>query len=223
MSVVGVREKLSGIFAPIVTPFDEKGEIDFGALKRNIGKMNQTPLRGYFVLGTNGEFRGSGYEEKIEVTKVVMSFRSNKVIIAGASCESTVESVELARELSSLGVDFISLLPPSFFAKRMTDDALFGYFTEVAEHIGTPVLLYNNPSVANNVCLSSSLVTRVSKRPNTPEFLESKIVLRVIMIRILPLHWARIAGFWLVQQISFFPPFPNSTNSIRSPVLSEPL
>lgn len=165
MSAAEIKGKLSGIFAPIVTPFNEEGEIDFEALKRNIEKMNQTPLRGYFVLGTNGEFRSLSYEEKIEITKVVTSSRGDKVVIAGASCESTVKSIKLARELSSLGVDFISLLPPSFFAKRMTDDALFGYFTEVAESIDTPVLLYNNPSIANSVCLSSSLVTRVSKHP----------------------------------------------------------
>lgn len=165
MSAAEIKEKLSGIFAPIVTPFNEKGEIDFEALKRNIEKMNQTPLRGYFVLGTNGEFRSLSYEEKIEITKVVTSSRGDKVVIAGASCESTVKSIKLARELASLGVDFISLLPPSFFAKRMTDDVLFDYFTEVAESIDTPVLLYNNPSIANSVCLSSSLVTRVSKYP----------------------------------------------------------
>lgn len=165
MNALAIREKLSGVFAPIVTPFNEEGEIDFEALKRNVHKMGQTPLRGYFVLGTNGEFRSLGYEEKIEVVKAVLSSRSSEVVIAGASCESTIESIKLARELSHLGVDFISLMPPSFFAKRMNDDTLFSYFSEVAESVDTPVLLYNNPSVANNVCLSPTLIARVSKHP----------------------------------------------------------
>ncbi len=165
MNALTIREKLSGVFAPIVTPFQEGGDIDFEALKRNVRRMGQTPLRGYFVLGTNGEFRSLSYEEKIDVVKAVLSSRSSEVVIAGASCESTVESIKLAREISRLGVDFISLRPPSFFAKRMNDETLFSYFSEVAESVDTPVLLYNNPSVANNVCLSPTLISRVSKHP----------------------------------------------------------
>ncbi|MGQ9472872.1 MAG: dihydrodipicolinate synthase family protein [Candidatus Caldatribacteriaceae bacterium] len=166
MSALGIREKLTGVFAPIVTPFDEGGEIEFEALRRNVEKMNRTSLRGYFVLGTNGEFRSLSHEEKIEIVKVVLSSRKDKVIIAGASCESNKESVKLAQELSGLGVDFISLMPPSFFVKRMNDEVLFEYFSEVAESVNTPVLLYNNPSVANSLCLSSNLIARLSKHPN---------------------------------------------------------
>jgi len=166
MDYIEYKDKLSGIFAPMVVPFNEKGEIEFGALKRNLEKMSQTSLKGYFVLGTNGEFRSLSYEEKVEIVKVTLSLKKDKIVIAGASCESTMESIKLAKELSNLGVDFISLMPPSFFAKKMTDDILFGYFSEVADNIDKPVLLYNNPGVANNLCLSPTLISRVSKHPN---------------------------------------------------------
>ncbi|BER92556.1 dihydrodipicolinate synthase family protein [Atrimonas thermophila] len=163
-----IKNKLSGVFAPIVTPFDEKGEIVFDALQRNITKLNETPLRGYFVLGTNGEFRSLTFEEKLKIVELVKKEASGKgkIVIAGASCESTFESIKLAKELCSLDVDFISLMPPSFFAKRMTDEMLVGYFTEVAEAIDKPVLLYNNPSVANGLCLSTKVITKVSEHPN---------------------------------------------------------
>ncbi len=163
-----IKSKLSGVFAPIVTPFNREGEIVFEALQRNIAKLNETKLRGYFVLGTNGEFRSLTFEEKLKVVEVVKKTVSgkDKVVIAGASCESTFESIKLARKLCSLDVDFISLMPPSFFAKRMTDEMLISYFTEVAEAIDRPVLLYNNPSVANGLCLSTKVIARVSEHPN---------------------------------------------------------
>ncbi len=165
-----IRNKLSGVFAPIVTPFDREGEIVFEALQRNIAKLNKTRLKGYFVLGTNGEFRSLTFEEKLKVVEVVKKVISvsgkDKIVIAGASCESTFESIKLAKELCSLDVDFISLMPPSFFAKRMTDEMLVGYFTEVAEAIDKPVLLYNNPSVANGLCLSTKVIAKVSEHPN---------------------------------------------------------
>ncbi len=161
-----IEELLTGVFAPIVTPFRDDETIDFGALRRNIEKLSKTRLRGYFALGTNGEFRSLTYEEKLKVIETVLEVKGDKVLIGGASCESAFESKKLARDLARLGVDFVSLMPPSFFARRMTDDALYGYFTEVAESVDKPVLLYNNPAVANNLCLSPALVARVSEHPN---------------------------------------------------------
>lgn len=161
-----VKQRLSGIFAPIVTPFDESGKVVFDALERNINKLNESSLRGYFVLGTNGEFRSLTSEEKLRIVETVTRVAKEKVIIAGASCESTFETIQFARELCKLDVDFISLMPPSFFAKKMNDDLLTAYFMEVAEAIDKPLLLYNNPSVANGLCLSNKTVTRVSEHPN---------------------------------------------------------
>lgn len=161
-----IRGLLTGVFAPVVTPFREDGTIDYGALKRNVEKLLRTRLRGYLVLGTNGEFRSLMYEEKLKVIEAVLEVKGDKVVIGGAGCESTFESVQLARDLASLGVDFVSLISPSFFAKRMTDDVLFRYFTEIAEAVDKPVLLYNNPAVANNLCLSPGLISRVSEHPN---------------------------------------------------------
>lgn len=166
MNYLDLKKKLTGVFSPIVTPFDDQGNIEFKALKRNIEKLNQTNLRGYFVLGTNGEFRSLDDEEKIKVVKTVAALKGEKVIIAGASCESTIQSVKLANKLSKLDVDFISLLPPSFFAKRMEDDILYNYFSNVADSVDKPVLLYNNPPAVNNICLSTNLISKISKHEN---------------------------------------------------------
>ncbi|MBC7217027.1 MAG: dihydrodipicolinate synthase family protein [Candidatus Caldatribacterium sp.] len=161
-----ICEFLTGVFAPVVTPFREDETVNFEALRRNIEKLSRTRLRGFLALGTNGEFRSLTYEEKLKVIETVLEVKGDKVLIGGASCESTFESKKLARDLARLGVDFVSLMPPSFFAKRMTDDALYEYFTEVAEAIDKPLLLYNNPAVANSLCLSPSLIARVSEHPN---------------------------------------------------------
>ncbi len=163
---IDVKEKLSGIFAPVVTPFDEDGEVVFDALERNINKLNKSYLRGYFVLGTNGEFRSLTSEEKLRIVETVTKVAREKVIIAGASCESTFETIHFARKLCELNVDFISLMPPSFFARKMNDDLLVAYFVEVAEAIDRPLLLYNNPSGANGLCLSDKVIARVSEHSN---------------------------------------------------------
>lgn len=56
----------------------------------------------------------------------------------------------------------VSLLMPSFFAKRMTVDVMERYVREVADASPVSVLLYNNPSVAAGVTIRSDLLLRLS-------------------------------------------------------------
>ena len=76
--------KLSGVFAPITTPFDDQGDVLPDKMAFNIQKLNESRLRGYLVLGTNGEFRSLSTPEQMEVLKAVVKASSpNKVIMAG--------------------------------------------------------------------------------------------------------------------------------------------
>jgi len=158
-------QKLSGVFAPITTPFDEKGTVLLDRLATNIEKLNRSKLRGYFVLGTNGEFRSLSTPEQIEVLKTVVQVASpDKVIMAGAGAESTKVSIEMALRVAEIGAHYGSLITPFFFAKKMTDSALIGHFTEVAEQSPIPVLLYNNPSVTG-ITVSTNIIKEVSSNP----------------------------------------------------------
>ena len=42
----GHKVDLSGVFPPIVTPFDAQENIDYDELSKNIGRWNATPLKG---------------------------------------------------------------------------------------------------------------------------------------------------------------------------------
>ena len=74
------RERLSGVFAPITTPFGEDGSILLEKMRSNIGKLNKSRLRGYLVLGTNGEFRGLSQAEQMEILKAVVQAASCEVL-----------------------------------------------------------------------------------------------------------------------------------------------
>ena len=161
-----IRKKLSGVFAPIVTPFRDD-RILFDGLISNVEKMNRSGLRGYFVLGTNGEYKSLATDERAEVLKAVVGHRSpDKVIMAGTGAESTKETIELSLKAAELGVDMVSLLMPHFFAKKIDDEVLAGYILEVAEVSPVPVLLYNNPSVAAGVTIGANLIRMVASHPN---------------------------------------------------------
>ncbi len=160
------EEKLAGVFPPLITPF-ENDRILFDGLERNVQRMNETGLRGYFVLGTNGEFKSLSVEERMEVLKVVVQNASkDKVIMAGTAAESTKETIEITLQAADIGAQMVSLLMPSFFIKIIDDDVLVNYILDIAEASPVPVLLYNNPSVTAGLTVSTEVIKRVSGHPN---------------------------------------------------------
>jgi 4-hydroxy-2-oxoglutarate aldolase len=159
-------DRLSGVFAPLTTPFVDD-EIDYRGMEKNLERFNDSGLKGYFALGTNGEFKSLTVEERFRVLEVVVRAASrDKTVMAGTGCESTRETITLCERAAKAGAQFVSLIMPSFFAKRMTDDVLASYILEVANASPAPVLIYNNPSVAAGVCVSPAVVERVSGHPN---------------------------------------------------------
>ncbi|HBR29254.1 MAG TPA: dihydrodipicolinate synthase family protein [Firmicutes bacterium] len=161
-----VKEQLAGVFTPMVTPF-KNDEILYEGIVNNVKKMNQTGLRGYFVLGTNGEFKSLSVEERLKVLKTVIdSAAPDKIIMAGTAAESTKETIDITKEAAKIGAKMVSLLVPSFFRKYMDDDALTDYVIKVADASPVPVLLYNNPAVAADILISAEVVKRVAEHPN---------------------------------------------------------
>jgi 4-hydroxy-2-oxoglutarate aldolase len=160
------RQRLSGVFAPITTPFDEDGEIGYRELEENIRKLNPSRLRGYLVLGTNGEFKSLTETERRKVLETVIKVAAeDKVIMAGTGRESTHESIIATKEAASMGAHFASLIAPSFFPKKMTDEVLLRHFRLISDASPMPALLYNNPEVAV-VTFTTGLVREISKHPN---------------------------------------------------------
>ncbi len=160
------REKLSGVFAPVTTPFDENGEVSYQALEANIKKLNSSRLRGYLALGTNGEFKSLTEAERRKVLEtVVRNAAKDKVVMAGTGRESTKESIAATKEAASIGTHFASLIAPSFFAKKMTDPVLLNHFRVIADASSIPILLYNNPEVAV-VTYSTGLIGEIARYPN---------------------------------------------------------
>lgn len=160
------REKLSGVFPPVMTPFSGQA-LCLDALRENILKLNETPLRGYMPLGSNGEFQSLSDEEALEVLQTVFRAASpDKTRIAGAARESAYQTVEFSKRCADLGAEYVSILAPHYFASKMTDDALKRYYVYVADRCPVPVLLYNAPGFSAGVTLSAELIGELATHPN---------------------------------------------------------
>jgi 4-hydroxy-2-oxoglutarate aldolase len=156
---------LDGIFAPITTPFVQD-EVSYDQLTQNVRKYSQTPLKGYFVLGSNGESKSCTETEKLQILELVLKEKAPyQVIMAGAGYESTRQTIEFSRKVASMGADFVSLVTPFYFKKSITDEVLISYYKDVAEAVPVPVLIYNAPGFTG-VTVSPRVVETLSQHPN---------------------------------------------------------
>lgn len=160
-------KNLSGIFAPITTPFDSKGEVAYDKLIENMKFYAKSGLKGYLALGSNGENKSLTTSEKEKVLATIVKNKgAAQVVMAGCIFESTKETIEFAKIAESTGADYITLLPPSYFKKEMTDSVLLKYFSDVADSVKKPCLVYNAPQFCGGTVLSTSLIKELAKHPN---------------------------------------------------------
>lgn len=163
-----MEQKLRGIIIPVVTAFDDEGNVDVNRMERNFEKWSPTGVSGFMVLGTNGEFRQLSDLESLQVVEVAVKCAKGKTLIVGAGRESLRMTLDFMESLSPYweAIDYLSVMTPNFFAKQMTDQALYGYYETLAQQSPVPLLLYMAPAYANGVKISTDLAAALADLPN---------------------------------------------------------
>lgn len=161
------KEMLQGVYAPITTPFLQNESVDYSALEKNMEQYAESGIQGYLALGSNGENKSLYGDEKEKVLRCIVKNKSaEQKVMAGCIAESTLETIEMVKMAADAGADFATLLPPSYFAKQMTDEVLMRYFTDVADKSNIPVLVYCAPQFSAGAVLSKELIQAIAKHPN---------------------------------------------------------
>ena len=156
---------LNGILPPIPTPFINE-KVAYDKLADNIERWNATGLKGFVVLGSNGEYVALSEEEKRAVVDTVVQSAGDKMgIIAGTGCESTFETLRLTEDCAKLGAHAALVISPHYYGGRMNEAALVKHYTAVADQSPIPILLYNVPKFTH-INLAANLVAHLSEHPN---------------------------------------------------------
>ena len=165
--------KLTGVFAPVPTPFGDDDRLDLARLRSALGWWVASPLTGIVVLGSNGE---AVFMDDDECDRVVGEARPlvprNRPFVVGTGRESTRAAVRAAKRAAELGADAVLVRTPGFFKSQMTGDAFFWHYTAVADASPVPVILYNFAALTG-VNLLPSTVARLAEHPNIVGMKES--------------------------------------------------
>lgn len=157
---------VSGVFPPISTPFDDRGDVDCAALQANVARWLTSGVRGVVALGSNGE---APLLDEFESDVVISAAREivprERLLIAGTGRESTRATITASQRAASLGADAVLVRTPSYFKPRMTREAFVAHYTAVADAVTVPVLLYNYPAVTG-VTFTPDTVAALARHPN---------------------------------------------------------
>ena len=169
--------QIDGVYAPVITPFDSDGEVALNKLTQNLAIMQQrTPLHGFVVLGSTGEFALLDAHEKIGVFETARAaIGTDKRMIAGVGAESTSSTIRMARRAAKIGADALLVVTPNYYKPaydRNSQAALVTYYQTVAEASPLPVLLYNVTALTG-VDLSLNAIRTLIAHPNIVGMKES--------------------------------------------------
>jgi 4-hydroxy-tetrahydrodipicolinate synthase len=148
----------------MVTPFDERGDVDYEQAKRLAVALLDSGSDGMVVVGTTGESPTLVREEEIRLFAEVKSAVGERgTVVAGTGSNSTTEAVATTKEAERVGVDACLLVVPYY--NKPTPEGIYQHFRTVAESTSLPCILYNVPA-RTVVSLSVETAVRLSEIDN---------------------------------------------------------
>ena len=133
---------LGRVITAMVTPFDERGDLDLDAAVELANWLAENGSDGIVLAGTTGESPTLTESEELVLFRKVSEAVSIPVI-AGAGSNSTATAVEQTRRATETGVDAILSVVPYY--NRPSQAGLEAHFRAVAAATELPVLLYDVP------------------------------------------------------------------------------
>lgn len=159
-----MEEKFYGVYAALLTPFNEKGDVCKRRLKRHLKFLISKGIDGLYICGGTGEGLLMSVEERKLVAEIVKEEAENKVkIISHVGTLNTKDAIELAKHSEKIKIDAISSIPPIYF--RYSFEEIFNYYKAIGESTSLPFFIYYIPS-STGVILSNDEIAKLKEIKN---------------------------------------------------------
>ena len=142
---MSLRDTLRGTGVALVTPFNQKHEVDFDAMGRVIEFVLHGGVEYLVVLGTTGEAPTLERAEKIDIINYTYEKVGNAVpVVVGIGGNNTreilgdVETYPLQQAAA--------ILSTSPYYNKPSQQGIFEHYKIVSENAPRPVILYNVPA-----------------------------------------------------------------------------
>ena len=154
---------IKGIIPALVTPFNEDGSINYAEAGKLLDYTMEGGVHGLFIMGTNGEFYAIGMHEAVKYTEFAANYVNGRLpLFVGLGSNNTEMAVRQGLRLKEAGAEYFTVITPYFQA--LSDREIISYYTEIADSLKTPILIYNSPA-RTNINVSADVVRTLSAHP----------------------------------------------------------
>jgi 4-hydroxy-tetrahydrodipicolinate synthase len=184
----------TGCGTALVTPFDEKGRIDFGALEALVDWQVTEGVDFLVPCGTTGESATLSRDERKAITAAVVRASNGRTpVVAGAGGNHTARAVFWARDAAEAGADGILSVTPMY--NRPSPEGLVRHFSAIADATDLPILVGNEPG-RTALDLDVETILRLAEIPRVAGLKEASADFGKIarLMASVPEHFAVFAG-----------------------------
>jgi len=157
--------KFQGIIPPVSIIFNDQGELDRKGMGTVIDFLIESGVDGLFFLGSGGEFTQMSTEQRMEVAAFTTEYVNKRVpVLIGTGSTSTREVVRLSQHAEKAGADGVVIINPYYWV--LTEENLYAHFSEAANSVNLPILLYNYPTLSGQDLSPEFVLSLVENHPN---------------------------------------------------------
>lgn len=146
------REKLTGIYIPMVTPFNSDESINFNGIREVTNFLVENGVTGIIPCGSTGEMVALTTEEQIKVNEATVKAAAGRVkVVCSTGAYRTKDVVEMSIAAEAAGADGVMVVTPWYMAPNTNE--LLKHYEAIRKAISIPIMLYHNPYYST--CLMS--------------------------------------------------------------------
>ncbi|MBO4278985.1 MAG: dihydrodipicolinate synthase family protein [Spirochaetales bacterium] len=139
-----MTRKLEGIIPPIVTPFDEAGNINESFLRREMEYCINAGVDGLSVGGSTGEGPTLRDEELVRMIGIAREYvPAEKTLVCGIMRACTRDAVRTGLAAKEAGADAIMVTPTSYNVLVPNEQGMFDFYATISKEVGLPIIIYN--------------------------------------------------------------------------------
>lgn len=137
-------QRLTGCGTALVTPFNNDGSLDEGALRSLVDWQIEEGIHFLVPCGSTGEAATMTTEEHCRtVTIVVDQARGRVPIVAGAGSNDTQKAIALSKTMRDAGATHLLHTSPMY--NKPPQRGIVAHYKAIAEAVDLPIVVYNVP------------------------------------------------------------------------------
>lgn len=140
-----MKNNFKGIYAALLTPYDEYGKINYRELKKLVRYLIGKGVDGFYVAGSTGEAFLLTLDERKKLLETVLEENNGeKTVLAHVGHISTAFAEECAIHAKEAGADAVSAISPFYY--KFSVEEIRKYYFDIMDASGMPMFIYNFPN-----------------------------------------------------------------------------